>query len=46
MRSDILQKRKTEIDYINGYIVNLARKAGLGVPQNEKIIQQVKALEV
>jgi 2-dehydropantoate 2-reductase len=46
MRSDILQKRKTEIDYINGYIVNLARKAGLGVPQNEKIIQQVRALEV
>ncbi|MBA6291945.1 ketopantoate reductase family protein [Colwellia sp. MB3u-70] len=46
MRSDILQQRKTEIDYINGYIVNVARKAGLGTPQNEKIIQQVRALEV
>jgi 2-dehydropantoate 2-reductase len=46
MRSDILQQRKTEIDYINGYIVNVAKKAGLDVPQNEKIIQQVRALEV
>ena len=46
MRSDILQRRKTEIDYINGYMVNLAKKAGLGVPQNERLIQQVKALEV
>jgi len=46
MRSDILQQRKTEIDYINGYIVNVARTAGLDVPQNEKIIRQVRALEV
>lgn len=46
MRSDILQQRKTEIDYINGYIVNLAKKRGIAVPENEKIIQQIKALEV
>ncbi|TWX72838.1 ketopantoate reductase family protein [Colwellia sp. C1TZA3] len=46
MRSDILQQRKTEIDYINGYMVSLAKKAGLGVAQNEKLIRQIKALEV
>jgi 2-dehydropantoate 2-reductase len=46
MRSDILQQRKTEIDYINGYIVNLAKKVGFAVPNNEKLMQQVKALEV
>ncbi|MBA6389594.1 ketopantoate reductase family protein [Colwellia sp. BRX10-3] len=46
MRSDILQQRKTEIKYINGYIVSLARKAGIDVTNNEKLIQQVKALDV
>ena len=45
MRSDILQQRKTEIDYINGYIVNLANKFGVAVPENEKLVQQVNALE-
>ena len=44
MRSDILQQRKTEIDYINGYIVSLAKKSGILVPKNEKLVQQVKAL--
>ena len=46
MRSDILQQRKTEIDYINGYIVTLAKKWGCAVPINEKLIQEIKALEV
>jgi len=46
MRSDILKKRKTEIDYINGYIANTAKKIGISVPEHEKLIQQVRALEV
>tara|TARA_R110000737_G_scaffold133198_1_gene164803 strand:- start:2624 stop:3520 length:897 start_codon:yes stop_codon:yes gene_type:complete len=46
MRSDILQKRKTEINDINGYIVHLAKKIGFSVPENEKLIQQVKMLEI
>lgn len=45
MRSDILQKRRTEIDYINGYIVKLANKAHISVPENEKLWQEIKALE-
>lgn len=45
MRLDILQQRKTEIDYINGYIINLAKQSGLDVPTNEMLLQQVKALE-
>jgi 2-dehydropantoate 2-reductase len=44
MRSDIQKKRQTEIDYINGYIVGLAKKMGLAVPENEKLLKQVKAL--
>jgi 2-dehydropantoate 2-reductase len=42
MRSDILQQRPTEIDYINGYIVSLAKKNGLFVPTNERLLQKVK----
>ena len=45
MRSDILQKRKTEIDYINGYVVAVANKMAFSVPENKKLLQQVKALE-
>jgi len=45
MRSDILRQRKTEINYINGYLVNLAKKHGILVPENEKLLQQIKALE-
>ena len=45
MRSDILQQRRTEIDYINGYIVSLSKKAGIAVPENERLLQEVKALE-
>ncbi|WP_085298238.1 ketopantoate reductase family protein [Cognaticolwellia mytili] len=42
MRSDILQQRPTEIDYINGYIVSLAKKNGLCVPTNARLVQRVK----
>ena len=45
MRSDIIQKRKTEIDYINGYIVDLAKDYEIPTPENEKIVQQINALE-
>ncbi len=44
MRADVLQNRKTEIDYINGYIVNLAEKHKICVPANEKLLLKVKAL--
>jgi 2-dehydropantoate 2-reductase len=44
MRSDILHKRPTEIDYINGYIVDVAKQADIPAPENEKLIQQIKML--
>jgi len=46
MRSDILKKRKTEIDYINGYITNTAKSLHITVPENEKLTLQIKALEL
>jgi len=45
MRSDILNKRKTEIDYINGYIVKVANRMNFSVPENEKLLREIKALE-
>lgn len=36
---------KTEIDYLNGYIVKKAVEAGLRVPVNELLVQRVKEIE-
>jgi 2-dehydropantoate 2-reductase len=44
MRSDILQQRPTEIDYINGYIVGLAKKNRVSVPENERLLKKVKSI--
>lgn len=46
MRSDILAKRKTEIDSINGYIHHLGLKYNIATPKNTEMWQQVKALEL
>lgn len=41
----IKRGRKSEIDYINGEIVNLAKKNGLSAPLNGKIIKAVHKVE-
>jgi 2-dehydropantoate 2-reductase len=41
MRADILAKRKTEIDYINGYIHRLGLKHHIATPENTKLWQQI-----
>lgn len=45
MRSDILKKRKTEIDYINGYIVTMAKKSDISTPTNQSLWIKVKKQE-
>ncbi len=45
MRCDILAKRKSEIDYINGYIHQLGIKYDIATPENSKLWQAVKNLE-
>jgi len=45
MLQDVLKKRKTEIDYINGAVVKHAKKAGIEVPFNEELTNLVKVLE-
>lgn len=44
MRSDILNKQQTEIDYINGYVIKLAVTHGLSAPENTALVKQVKQL--
>ncbi|MFC1835446.1 ketopantoate reductase family protein [Thermodesulfobacteriota bacterium] len=49
LRSSSLQSlergRPTEIDYLNGYICNAAREAGLPTPLNDAVVKMIKEIE-
>lgn len=45
MASDIAKKRRTEIDFINGYIVKMGKKQGVETPMNTSLTEQVKNIE-
>lgn len=45
MLIDVLNKRKTEIDVINGAIVRLGKKYGISTPVNKTLVAAVKGLE-
>lgn len=42
MLQDIQQGRPTEIDYLNGYIVRMARQHRIAVPTNAQLTQHIK----
>ena len=42
---DLARGKKTEIDFLNGYIVKLAKRHGVEVPNNESVHALVKMLE-
>ncbi|MET1255151.1 ketopantoate reductase family protein [Aliikangiella maris] len=44
MKEDVLKKRTTEIDFINGHLLKLAKKHAINLPKNHQIIQQIKRL--
>lgn len=44
MHQDIMHKRKTEIEYINGYIVNKGKELGVETPENKKLLERVLTL--
>ncbi|WP_434086466.1 2-dehydropantoate 2-reductase [Photorhabdus laumondii] len=45
MLQDVRAKRRTEIDYITGYLLRQARAHGLAVPENTRIYNLVKHKE-
>jgi len=45
MLQDIRSRRKTEIQYINGAVVKLAKQRGLQAPVNQTIVDLIKYLE-
>ena len=45
MCQDIIQKRKTEIDFLNGQVVELGKKHNIPTPINGSMVALVKFLE-
>jgi 2-dehydropantoate 2-reductase len=45
MLLDVLAKRPTEIDFLNGAIADWGEKLGIPVPLNRAVWQLVKGLE-
>jgi 2-dehydropantoate 2-reductase len=45
MYQDIIRHRKTEIDFLNGKIVELAKRHNISVPINEALTAMIKFLE-
>jgi 2-dehydropantoate 2-reductase len=45
MLQDVLRKRRTEIDFINGVIVRLGQELGIPVPVNSLLVDLVKTIE-
>jgi 2-dehydropantoate 2-reductase len=45
MRQDVQAGKKTEIDFINGYIVKKGKELGVRCPVNEGLVQQVREIE-
>ncbi|MDD5116866.1 MAG: 2-dehydropantoate 2-reductase [Candidatus Omnitrophica bacterium] len=45
MLQDVLRKKRTEIDYINGVVVRLGQELGIPVPANKFLVDLVKTME-
>lgn len=45
MLQDVMKKKRTEIDYINGVIVREGQKLGISVPANSLLTRLIKTLE-
>ncbi len=45
MYQDILNKRRTEVDFINGAVVRLGKKYGVPTPLHEQIVRLIHAKE-
>jgi 2-dehydropantoate 2-reductase len=45
MRQDVLKKRRTEIDAINGAVVREALQYGIATPVNDSLVRRIKKIE-
>jgi len=45
MQQDVLYQRPTEIDYLNGFIVELGNQHGMDTPMNRQLQQQILELQ-
>ena len=45
MRQDLLRGKATEIDFMNGAVVDLGRRAGIPCPVNAALVALIKAME-
>jgi 2-dehydropantoate 2-reductase len=45
MLQDVLARRRTEIDYINGFLCRRADAAGIPCPLNRALCARIHALE-
>ncbi|MFH0918193.1 MAG: 2-dehydropantoate 2-reductase, partial [Candidatus Omnitrophota bacterium] len=45
MLQDVLRKKRTEVDFINGVIVRLGQELGIDVPANRFLLDLVKTME-
>jgi 2-dehydropantoate 2-reductase len=45
MLQDVLRKKRTEIDFINGVIVRLGQELGIATPVNSLLVDLVKTIE-
>ncbi|MDV7104745.1 2-dehydropantoate 2-reductase [Vibrio sp. TH_r3] len=45
MQQDIVHQRRTEIDYINGYLCRTARQHQINVPANQDLYSRIKTIE-
>jgi len=45
MLQDIQKKRRTEIDYLNGYVVRRGKEVGIDAVANKAIVEVLKKIE-
>ncbi len=45
MLQDVLRKKRTEIDFINGVVVRLGQELGIPVPVNSLLVDLIKTIE-
>jgi 2-dehydropantoate 2-reductase len=42
---DVMKGRRTEVDYLNGYVVRKGREVGVPTPMNEAIVEITRRME-